>query len=139
MSELIPSSNLREKNLFYQGYWQHINFLSIRKVLLSELRSTFPQTLFLSNLKQRFRRRRLSACTCVEFSIVNLWHPIIIMLLFYWLQVHVSLLVFLSFLMIWIGVGGIWKFLIWPVMWIILRINCTNWNWWLFAPFHYSK
>ena len=38
VSEFIPPSTLREKTLFYQGYWQHINFLSIRKVLLSELR-----------------------------------------------------------------------------------------------------
>ena len=42
VSEFIPPPYLKERTLFYQGYWQHINFLSIREVLLSELRFNLP-------------------------------------------------------------------------------------------------
>ncbi len=47
VSEFIPPPYLKERTLFYQGYWQHINFWSIRKVLLSELRFNLaPNSVF---------------------------------------------------------------------------------------------
>lgn len=47
VSEFIPPPYLEERTLFYQGYWQHINFLSIREILLSELRFNLaPNSVF---------------------------------------------------------------------------------------------
>lgn len=73
VSEFIPPSNLREKTLFYQGYWQHINFLSIRKVLLSELRFDLPQNPAFRVVKSRIQAseaiclhvRRVQYCQCL--------------------------------------------------------------------------
>ena len=55
VSEFIPPPNLKEKTLFYQGYWQHINFLSIRKVLLSELRLNLPSNSIFEGIKAKIQ------------------------------------------------------------------------------------
>ena len=53
VNEVIPPFNLREKTIFYQGYWQHINFLSIREVLLSELQFNLPPNSLFEVLKAK--------------------------------------------------------------------------------------
>ena len=76
MSELIPSSNLREKTLFYQGYWQHINFLLIREILLSELQFSFPKSPVFEIIKEKIQAseaiclhvRRVQYCQCLTLD-----------------------------------------------------------------------
>jgi hypothetical protein len=53
--QFIPPSNQREKTLYYQGYWQHINFSSIREILLSELRFNLPPNSVFEEIKAKIQ------------------------------------------------------------------------------------